>query len=53
MLEPRPTATAEPFYVELERTTVRQPDLLLYGGFGSFVLAVVAALLLLLAGRSR
>lgn len=45
-LAPRPTATAQPIYVELSRASQRQPSLLLYSGFGSLTLAVVAGLVI-------
>ncbi len=52
-LAARPTATPQPIYVELSRASQRQPALLLYSGFGSLTLAVLAGLLIwrLLRGR--
>ncbi len=41
-LAPRPTATPQPVYVELRRASQRQPSLLLYSGFGSLALALLA-----------
>lgn len=53
VLTPRPTATPVSFYVEMERMTQRQPDLLLYSGFGSLVVALAAGALLLWTTRGR
>ena len=53
VLEVRPTATPEPFYVELSRSSQQEPSLLLYGGFGSLVLALAAGALLFWSSRSR
>ncbi len=53
-LAARPTATPQPIYVELSRASQRQPALLLYSGFSSLTLTLVAGLLLwrLLRGRT-
>lgn len=45
-LAPRPIATSEPIYVELSRASQRQPSLLLYSGFGSLTLALLAGLVI-------
>jgi hypothetical protein len=52
-LAARPTATPQPLYVELGRASQRQPALLLYGGFGSLALALLAGAVIwwLLRGR--
>jgi len=52
-LAPRPTATAQPLYVELSRASQRQPALLLYSGFGSLALALLAAVSIGLLLRRR
>ncbi len=52
-LAARPTATPQPIYVELSRASQRQPSLLLYSGFGSLALALLAGAVIwrLLRGR--
>jgi hypothetical protein len=52
-LAARPTATPQPIYVELGRASQRQPALLLYSGFGSLILALLAGAVIwwLLRGR--
>jgi hypothetical protein len=52
-LAPRPTATPQPIHVELSRASQREPALLLYSGFGSLSLAVVAGLLIWRVLRGR
>ncbi len=52
-LAARPTATAEPIYVELSRASQRQPALLLYSGFGSLAVALLAGASLGLLLRRR